>query len=962
MLRSFDSDAHRTRPARPSPLTSSTIAGMPLDLLDRIRNFPLFASAPEQFLLEVAQHLRPQLLAQNEEVVREGEQGRSMWWVVRGAVRVTSRDGESTYAELRAGTFFGEIGILMGMPRTASVVATVKTLVVRLNKEDLERLLTKEEFKGVRRAIVEEAEERLRLLEKKKKELVVRREEAAKSRIAKRARDTSEPDAVMLDSAADAEVRPISTAGSKKRKSPSPGLAEAAASSALGSGTISVRQTLKELPLFNGLPPEILHFLGLNAQPKTYPPFTEIIKQDSQGRDVFFIIRGEVEIINEKTEHTQSNGTKPQKEKDDGLAYVKARLKAGQYFGEVTSLSLAPRRTATVRSVDGVECLVVSGSVLDELWQRCSPDLRRQVEATARDRLTHAAVKKGAKDVVMLDITPTASATHGMDELAISPSKAKRNSASMPTVQISGEPQVKRLSWESGPPASQQSIFEPFDPDPFLNAELENMRSRSRRGSLAPPGSQTAMQPPTPDTNISRSRRGSLAPPTTVTGQDAMQQSPQKPHPPPLLLQAITRLGSGDVKWSSGSPPGSPKIFKRPKISRNASKHGKGRLADSLLIQIFKNLDILQLMRLRCVSVHWNNLLSNNPEVLEVLDLSSHNRIITDAIMVDRIVPFIESRKGRGGLRIQEVNIDNCFHLSDEGFLALSRAVGTPPVTSNSSSPTASATSQPSSLLTIFGQTHNTGPFMGVSNSTKTEGVSPVRFWHMKSCWDITGQAILSMIDMNKGLQFVDLSNCRKVGDNLLARVVGWIVPELPAHLTTPAMTGPNGVGVVRRPNGQSVNGQRPLLPGSVVGLASLTSLTLSYCKHITDRSMAHIAAHMSKRLESLDLTRCTSISDQGFAHWAVNDFPKLRKLCLRDCTYLSDRAIVGICQGLGRGMSGVGGGGLGMKSDIMGGYGNDGSKNSIGLKELDLVSSLANPESRYLVRRSILDIKCCSQ
>lgn len=83
--------------------------------------------------------------------------------------------------------------------------------------------------------------------------------------------------------------------------------------------------------------------------------------------------------------------------------------------------------------------------------------------------------------------------------------------------------------------------------------------------------------------------------------------------------------------------------------------------------------------------------------------------------------------------------------------------------------------------------------------------------------------------------------------------------------------------------------------PGTVIGCPKLRILNLSYCKHITDRSMAHLAAHASNRLESLSLTRCTSITDAGFQSWAPFKFEKLWNLCLADCTYLSDNAIVAL-------------------------------------------------------------------
>jgi F-box/leucine-rich repeat protein 7 len=149
----------------------------------------------------------------------------------------------------------------------------------------------------------------------------------------------------------------------------------------------------------------------------------------------------------------------------------------------------------------------------------------------------------------------------------------------------------------------------------------------------------------------------------------------------------------------------------------------------------------------------------------------------------------------------------------------------------------------------------------------------------MKSVWDITANAVLEMANNAKELEEIDLSNCRKVSDNLLARIVGWIVTE------------PN--------NGQSHNRQKQVQqsnvppPGTIVGCQNLKRITLSYCKHVTDRSMAHLAVHAHSRLESIDLTRCTTITDSGFQHWSIYKFAKLERLILADCTYLTDNAIV---------------------------------------------------------------------
>jgi F-box/leucine-rich repeat protein 7 len=282
-----------------------------------------------------------------------------------------------------------------------------------------------------------------------------------------------------------------------------------------------------------------------------------------------------------------------------------------------------------------------------------------------------------------------------------------------------------------------------------------------------------------------------------------------------------------------------PLDYKRPRLINRASRFGRGSLPDPLLIKILANFDIHELMKLRAISSHWNKLISESPDILHDLDLTKYNRKVTDRSLVDIICPFVGSRP-------RYINISNCFHVTDEGFAELAKTCG------------------PS-----------------------------VRVWRMKSVWDITGPAVLEMVQKAKGLEEVDLSNCRKVGDNLLARVIGWVVPEMPPQMAMAHAQHQAQMNGRRQGKGGNQPAPQPLPPGTVVGCPKLRRLTLSYCKHITDRSMAHIAVHAANRIESIDLTRCTTITDVGFQHWSVYPFPRLTKLCLADCTYLTDNAIV---------------------------------------------------------------------
>lgn len=798
LIRTFNSETNPARPIRPSPLTASTIHGIPLDMYDRIRSFPLFLSAPDAFLAAIGKHLRPQSHAPHDYILTEGDDAKSMYWLVRGAVAVTSRDGESTYAELKPGAFFGEIGILMSIPRTATIIARTKCLLVVLKKEDLQKELP--DFPEVERAIRDEASERLSILKRKKQEKLASNQagsQLSSGRGEKRARDGEDGDIIMAN--ADSGPRQNGVQNNKKRKSPSPSLIEATASSALGDGLVNVRQLLKELPLFSGLPPDMLHFLGLNAQPCTYPPFTDIIQQDSQGREVFFIVRGEVEVIDEKSPgqnlRTLANGAGRSIKRG---AQVKARLKQGQYFGEVVSLSLAPRRTATVRSVSSVECLMITGDVLSKFWLRCPPDVRQQVEKTARQRL-----KSGSDgDVVMAD----ADSTPSISKLAIHELKPNKNARkkSVPKVTFTqpGFTTSKADSQHKPNRIEDRPVIEPADPDPFLNFELEKTFDRSRRSSLAPP---------------------------LPEGEEAQQKEniPQRISPPTSRSATPSRKKSKH----SATPLDLRQKPKRPNtLQRSPNQFSQGLLPDSILISVFRYFELHELMRLRSISLHWSKVLKETPELVRELNLTPYNRIVTDEVLVKSICPFVSSRP-------KTIDISNCFHISDEGFSALSSVCG-----------------------------------------------ANVTTWKMRSVWDITAQAVLEMANRAKSLEEVDLSNCRKVSDNLLQRVVGWVVQGSPQNNV-------HGRNAAARSVGAPVQNHPP--PGTVFGCPKLRILTLSYCKHVTDRSMAHMAYHAASRLEQIDLTRCTTITDQGFQHWGQFQFVRLTKLCLADCTYLTDNAIV---------------------------------------------------------------------
>lgn len=128
---------------------------------------PLFSrQLPKSPLFEVLQaDEREALVAQMEleqheeggVIISEGEPGTSMYVIANGEVKVYTRGtggaGSVYLAKLGQGDFFGEVSVLTGKPRTATITASQPTELLRLDKEKLDNALSK--FPGIRRVLDE---------------------------------------------------------------------------------------------------------------------------------------------------------------------------------------------------------------------------------------------------------------------------------------------------------------------------------------------------------------------------------------------------------------------------------------------------------------------------------------------------------------------------------------------------------------------------------------------------------------------------------------------------------------------------------------------------------------------------------------------------------------------------------------------------------------------------------------
>jgi glucose-6-phosphate 1-dehydrogenase len=107
---------------------------------DVLKKVPLFGECDSVFLNSVLLALRPVAYSPGDYIVRKGELSDQMYLVIRGQVEVIAGDGR-VLSTLGDGSFFGEIGLLLSQPRTASIRATTYCDTFVLNRQDFVKVL-----------------------------------------------------------------------------------------------------------------------------------------------------------------------------------------------------------------------------------------------------------------------------------------------------------------------------------------------------------------------------------------------------------------------------------------------------------------------------------------------------------------------------------------------------------------------------------------------------------------------------------------------------------------------------------------------------------------------------------------------------------------------------------------------------------------------------------------------------
>lgn len=124
-------------PTVPLGLTGDWNHAGPADWAEVLAGFPLFAGIAKRRLRGLARQATLAEFSRGDIVLQKGEPGDSLYVILSGSAKARGKPGART---LRTGDYFGELGLLDGIPRSATVVATGELHVMKLQRRAFLRI------------------------------------------------------------------------------------------------------------------------------------------------------------------------------------------------------------------------------------------------------------------------------------------------------------------------------------------------------------------------------------------------------------------------------------------------------------------------------------------------------------------------------------------------------------------------------------------------------------------------------------------------------------------------------------------------------------------------------------------------------------------------------------------------------------------------------------------------------
>ncbi|KAJ3233966.1 hypothetical protein HDU78_006092 [Chytriomyces hyalinus] len=210
-----------------------------------LKNLEIFALAPATCIDTLSMAMKPVVFNQGQNIITIGDDSRAIYFIFSGTVQVI---GESNviHGELSAGSFFGEVGVVLSMKRTASIRAKDACHVFELESENLDRVLLG--YPLVKEALEAAVQDRYALFQMKRSGASLRNSEGH------------------IPDQFDLEI----------------GL-----------------QSLAKLSIFQGIDDSVLRKLAIKMVRRTWSMHEQIIACGELGTSIFFLAAGTAEVVTE---------------------------------------------------------------------------------------------------------------------------------------------------------------------------------------------------------------------------------------------------------------------------------------------------------------------------------------------------------------------------------------------------------------------------------------------------------------------------------------------------------------------------------------------------------------------------------------------------------------------------------------------------------------------------------------
>ena len=108
-----------------------------------LRGMGFFAKLELKHLAGILPYMALVQFEKGAVVCSEGDPGDGFYLIYEGGVEVTKKGWDKPVASLKPGEFFGEMSLLFGQPRTATVKTTKASRLFALHAQDFSRMLRK---------------------------------------------------------------------------------------------------------------------------------------------------------------------------------------------------------------------------------------------------------------------------------------------------------------------------------------------------------------------------------------------------------------------------------------------------------------------------------------------------------------------------------------------------------------------------------------------------------------------------------------------------------------------------------------------------------------------------------------------------------------------------------------------------------------------------------------------------